>query len=129
MTIKIFSIILLSVSLSALAQIALKVGMSAPTIQSGLSQHGAAYKLVLTVFANPYVLTGLGMYIGGAILWLFVLAKLDVSMAYPYVGIGFIITMLLGAILLGETLSLTRIIGTLLVVAGITLISIQFSAP
>lgn len=125
MTIKIFSVIFLSVSLSAVAQVALKVGMSTPGIQSGLSQNADIYKLFLTVFSNPYVLTGFFMYVSGALLWLFVLAKLDVSMAYPYIGIGFIITMLLGAVLLNEAISLTRIIGTLLVVGGVTLISMQ----
>lgn len=124
MTIQIFSIIFFSVTLSALAQISLKYGMSSPAIQTGLEQSSAIQKLFFIVFTNPYILIGFLMYIGGAMLWLFVLAKLDVSMAYPYIGLGFIITMLFGALLLGETLSLSRVIGTLLVVGGVTLISL-----
>jgi len=125
MTIKIFSLIIISVSLSAIAQISLKVGMSGLSVQSAMSESGMGYKLFLNIFTNLYVLAGLSMYVLGAVLWLFVLARVDVSMAYPYVGIGFIITMLLGSALLGEVLSPLRVVGTLLVVGGITLISMQ----
>lgn len=125
MTIKVFFLIIFSVSLSAFAQISLKLGMSGLPVQSGLHENAAIPGLLLQIFTTPYVLVGLSMYMLGAVLWLFVLARLDVSMAYPFIGIGFIITMLLGAMLLGETLSINRIIGTLLVVGGVTLISIQ----
>jgi len=129
MTIQIFTVIFISVTLSAFAQISLKIGMSSPTIQSGLEQVDATLKLIQIVFSNPYILVGFFMYMSGALLWLFVLAKLDVSIAYPYIGIGFIITMLLGTLLLDETLSLPRVIGTLLVVGGVTLISMHSTSP
>ena len=123
MTAKLFLLIISSVSLSAFAQISLKTGMSGPHIQSALIGNTSWLKLFLPVFGNPYVLGGLTMYGLGAILWLLVLARLDVSMAYPFMGLGFILTMLLGFFLLGETISIMRVVGTLLVVAGVTLIS------
>lgn len=128
MTLKIFSVIFFSVGLSAIAQIALKLGMSAPNVQTVIDQNSGLPKLFLTIFSNVYILIGFMMYITGAVLWLFVLSKLDVSLAYPYIGMGFIITMVMGALFLGESLSFSRIVGTLLVVAGVTLISTQAAA-
>lgn len=52
------------------------------------------------------------------------LARLDVSMAYPFVGLGFILTMLLVFFVLGESLSTMRIVGTLLITAGVVLVSL-----
>lgn len=128
MTLKVLVLILVSVSLSAVAQIALKFGMSGAKIQSLLQQEGLAAGLFAYIFTNPSVLAGLGMYILGAMLWLFVLARLDVSMAYPFIGLGFIITMALGALVLGETLTVGRVVGTLLVAGGVVLISLQPAA-
>jgi drug/metabolite transporter (DMT)-like permease len=69
------------------------------------------------------VVFGLALYFLGALVWLLVLARVDVTMAYPFVGLGFILTMILGAWFLSEPVSAIRIVGTLLVVAGVALIS------
>ena len=45
------------------------------------------------------------------------------SMAYPFVGLGFVMTMLLGWAFLNEDIGLLRIVGTLLIVAGVVLVS------
>lgn len=121
MTFRLFLLILTSVSISAIAQITLKTGMSGKHIQAALN--GSARDLVITIATAPLVWLGLAMYFAGALAWLLVLARLEVSLAYPFVGLGFIFTMLLGFFLLGETVSMPRIGGTLLVVLGVILIS------
>jgi drug/metabolite transporter (DMT)-like permease len=63
------------------------------------------------------------MYVLGAGLWLLVLSKVDVSLAYPFVGLGFIMTMLLGWLFLHEGVGVERIIGTLLIAGGVVLVS------
>ena len=123
MTIKILIFIISSVSLSAFAQIALKLGMSNKHIQNALLTSENLFEKLIIVFTNPYVLSGVVMYVFSMILWLVVLAKIDVSVAYPFVGIGFIITMLLGFLLLNEQLSVIRIMGTILVVCGVLMVS------
>ena len=123
MTVKILLLILSSVSLSALAQITLKSGMSTERIQQVMDSSGSTHELVLSIAHSPLVWLGLGMYFIGALVWLLVLARVDVSFAYPFVGLGFILTMLLGFLVLGEVIGVARIIGTLLVVCGVVLIS------
>jgi drug/metabolite transporter (DMT)-like permease len=114
-------LIVSSITLSAVAQIALKHGMSAPEVQSALAAHGAG--ALVSVASNAFVWIGLALYGAGAVLWLGVLARVDVSQAYPFVGLGFILTMLFAVAFLGEPLSFTRIAGTLLIVAGVVFVA------
>lgn len=119
---KIIALILASVSLSALAQLVLKLGMSGAGIQRALAGESLIGS-VAAVATDGRVLLGLFLYGVGAVLWLWVLAQTDLSFAYPFVGLGFILTMLFGFAFLGETVGLARLSGTLLIVAGVFLVS------
>jgi drug/metabolite transporter (DMT)-like permease len=119
---KIVALILASVSLSALAQLVLKLGMSGGRVQQTLAGDSLVASLG-TVATDGRVLFGLFLYGVGAILWLWVLARTDLSFAYPFVGLGFILTMLFGYAFLGEPVGLARIAGTLLIVGGVVLVS------
>jgi multidrug transporter EmrE-like cation transporter len=122
MTAKVFFLIITCVTLSALSQMVMKMGMSSPQIQAALA-NGFKLETVWDVATNLYVFLGLSMYVMGAGLWLLVLSKVDVSMAYPFVGIGFIMTMLLGWFFLQESVGLVRLSGTMLIAVGVVLIS------
>ncbi len=69
------------------------------------------------------MILGLSLYVLGALAWIWVLAKADVSFAYPFVGLGFILTMFLGWFVLQEPLTMIRFAGTILMVAGVYHIS------
>ena len=122
MSLKILLLILVSVSLSALAQLVLKLGMSEPQVQGAMAGNDR-FAVFQAVALNLKVLAGLTIYGLGAVLWLFVLARTDVSMAYPFVGLGFLLTMAFGALFLGEPMSLARIGGTILVASGVYLVA------
>lgn len=118
MSFRLFLLILASVSLSALAQLALKLGTSA----AGGRANGIGGE-VSGLIQSPMILVGLGLYGVGALLWLFVLGRAPLSLAYPFVGIGFILTMLAGAFFLDENLNATRVLGTLLIATGCVLVA------
>jgi drug/metabolite transporter (DMT)-like permease len=119
MTLRVFLLILVSVSVSALAQLALKMGTSAAASARASGIAGEVGGL----FQSPMVFLGLGLYGIGALLWLFVLGRAPLSLAYPFVGMGFIFTMLAGSLCLGETLSVGRVGGTLLIAVGCVLVA------
>lgn len=121
MTHALLSLILTSVALSAVAQLVLKIGMSSDATRLALQSGGM--NAVVSVASNPYIWLGLGVYGLGTVLWLGVLSKIDVSQAYPFVGLGFLLTMLFGLAFLGEQVSIQRIAGTLLVIAGVYLVA------
>lgn len=121
MNVAVIGLILVSVTMSAVAQIALKHGMSSPDVQASLAAGlGSALP---SVARSLFVWLGLGLYGLGAVLWLGVLARVDVSQAYPFVGLGFILTMVFGITLLGEHVSAARLLGTCLVVIGVLLVA------
>lgn len=115
-------LIVASVLMSALAQIVLKAGMTNSSVAQSLAS-GVRWSSVAVVAGNPLVLLGLAMYFASALVWLIVLARVDVSLAYPFVGLGFIVTMLLGWLVHGEALTLVRVAGTLLIVGGVVLLA------
>ncbi|NOS88394.1 MAG: small multi-drug resistant family protein [Methylococcaceae bacterium] len=119
----VLTLIFISVTISAVAQITLKHGMSTTAVQQSLS--GGILAIAWAVAKSLYVWLGLMMYALGAVLWLGVLAKINVSIAYPFVGLGFILTALFGVFLLGEAFSVIRFVGTCLVVLGIILVTHQ----
>jgi multidrug transporter EmrE-like cation transporter len=122
MTLALYGLILFSVALSAGAQIVLKTGMSSPAVQAALAG-GTRLDALVGIATSWGVILGLAMYGFGAVLWLFVLARIDVSKAYPFVGLGFLLTMAMGYFLLAEPVTVTRLLGTVLVAAGVYLVA------
>lgn len=116
------SMILVNVALTSSAQLTLKAGMMAPRVLVGL-ERGVRLSSFTAVFTNPLVLTGLAVYFLSAILWMVVLSRTEVSLAYPFVSLGFVVTMILGALLYGEALTVGRVIGTLLIVSGVVVLA------
>lgn len=119
---KIIGLILTSVVLSSLAQLVLKLGMSSPDVQAALA--GTVWSdIVLAVVTSGLIPLGIALYGIGAVLWLWILSRTDLSFAYPFVGVAFILTMVFGLVFLGEPVGIERIAGTLLIVGGVTLVS------
>lgn len=112
---------ILSIVLSVAAQFSLKAGMSGETTKDMLAQP-FSIRSVLAIFTNKYLLLGLLLYGLGAIVWLAVLSRWDVSKAYPIVGLGFILTVIVGA-LVGEEVTALRVAGVLLISAGVWLVA------
>ena len=117
-----FALILFSVCCSALAQISLKYGMAQDHIQLALAQ-SAGWRVAIPIVSNVFVLGGLFLYGFSAIVWLFVLARVNVSVAYPFVSLGFLLTMILGCLMFGEAFTIRKILGTLVVMLGVYLVA------
>jgi drug/metabolite transporter (DMT)-like permease len=116
---QLLALIFASVGLSAVAQMFLKMGVTAVRA----AEAGGVTSTLLAYAGSPFVVLGLGLYGIGAILWLFVLARLPLTAAYPFVGLGFIATMAIGVLALNEAVTPGRIAGTLLIAAGCVLVA------
>ncbi len=111
------SIAILSIAFSVAAQFALKAGMSSADVREAMAQP-LALRTVYTVLTNGFVLGGFCLYGLGAVVWLGVLSKWDVSKAYPLVGLGFAFTMVIG-LMAGEQVTLLRVAGVALICSGV----------
>lgn len=114
------AIAIVSIVFSVAAQFSLKAGMSSDAVRASLIRPYSLHT-VLDVLTNKYVLGGFLLYGLGAIVWLGVLSKWDVSKAYPLVGLGFVFTVIIG-FLSGEQVSMQRVIGAALICTGVFLV-------
>ena len=87
----------------------------------GFSELGLA-KFMAAAFLSPFIILGLGFYAVSAVLWVIMLSKLDLSLAYPALSIGYVLVLLISALFLGEQVSLARFGGVLLIMVGIVFI-------
>ena len=117
------SLAVFCVLLSSAAQLAMKRGL-APGSGAGADVAGT----YVQAFTSPMVWLGLVLYGASAVLWLWVLSRLDVSLAYPLVSLGFVVTMLLGVLWLGEPFSWLRVAGCTLIVVGVSLLALSARA-
>jgi multidrug transporter EmrE-like cation transporter len=118
---QILMVAIASIILSVAAQFLLKAGMSSVEIKQAISQP-LTIRLPWIIFTNKFIFGGFFLYGLGAIVWLKVLATWDVSKAYPLVGLGFGLTVLVGMVL-GESITMFRILGILLICEGVWLIA------
>jgi drug/metabolite transporter (DMT)-like permease len=121
MTARILLLILASVALSGLAQVSFKLGVSSGPVSAAVAS-GSLPRLLTAYALSPGVIAGLAMYGIGTVVWLGVLARTPLSIAYPFVGLSFIITATLGFLMFGETLTAGRVLGTALVIGGVVLV-------
>ena len=124
----IYLLVLFGMALNVAAQVALKFASAGPTgaEATGAEVTGNMFSILadpLRLAMNPWFIFGLVLYAVSVINWVVVLGKLDLSVAYPLMSIGYIFTLLLGAWLFKEPVSLTRIAGVLVIIFGVVLIT------
>jgi len=117
-----FGLTLLSVTLTAVAQIFLKLGVGDERLQGLLAQR-AWLEFLPTALFNPWVIAGLTGYVLSTASWLVVLARAELSVAYPFVSLAFIATTLFGYWALHEAVGPARLCGMALIIAGVTIVA------
>ena len=73
----------------------------------------------IKLIRTPWIAIGFGCYGLSAILWLDVLSKLDLSLAFPMVSLTYVFTLLIGRFFFQETFGWERIVGVGLILFGI----------
>lgn len=114
-------LIVTAVLMSAVGQTALKVAVEKSSLKEAIAAGLAP--AAMAAFASPYLWGALVIYGISIILWLWVLSETELSLAYPFVSLGFVVTMLFAAGFLNENVTPLRIAGTLLIVAGCVLVA------
>jgi drug/metabolite transporter (DMT)-like permease len=113
--------ILISVLSGALGQILLKKGMS--TMGPLTLSFDQLLSILWRIGTNPYVIIGLSIYVGGTVFWLSALSRVDLSFAYPFASLSYIVMLVASWQLFREDITPLRLLGTLVVGLGVFLIS------
>ena len=112
--------IISSVLLNALAQILLKAGMKH---FGNIELKNNIINTSVSIVLNPYIITGFISYGVSIILWLWVLSKVDVSLAYPFQALGYIVVTILAWLIFQEDITLTRIIALMFISIGLIILA------
>jgi multidrug transporter EmrE-like cation transporter len=115
-------LILISVTLAAIAQVTLKLGMNHVTEANGgqLALTGESLKQIAT---TGLVWLGLAIFGFSAVLWLFALSRASLSFAYPFAALGYVIIVAASILFLHEHVPLLGWVGVGCIVLGIVLIA------
>lgn len=112
-------LILSSVLLNCSAQLLIRKGM---LVAGDMSIIAMAHN-VCTLVTNVWLWLAMLCYGVSILLWMSVLSKVEVSFAYPFLSIGYVISAVVGFFFFGENLSPIRIAGIIVICLGVVLIS------
>ncbi|MCL6432286.1 MAG: EamA family transporter [Anaerolineae bacterium] len=112
-----FALLLGAVCLGVVGQLLMKSGMN----QVGAIERFALGAL-LRIFSNPFVILGFASYGISSICYLMALSRLDLSVAYPTAGLGYVMVLLISSVVLREPVTPLRWLGVLLIFAGVWLV-------
>lgn len=112
-------LIIISVLLNCSAQLLIRKGM----MQVGELRVGSLFQSALPMISNLYLWMAMLCYGISIFMWMVVLSKVEVSFAYPFLSIGYVVAAIVGYYCFGESLSIIRIIGILVICIGVYLIS------
>ena len=99
----------------------LKKGMTQIKIES----LGAASILqaIPSILLNVFVMGGLVVMVISMASHLLVLSKVDISYAYPFLGLSFVLVTAWGYFVLSEPMSIFKLAGVSLIVCGVALVA------
>ena len=109
-------IIILSCLLGSIGQVFLKTGL--------LNEKPEISIRLVTYLFKPNIFIGAVLYAIAFLLWLVVLSRLELSRAYPFLALNFVFVQIFSFFLLGETITLGKIVGNTFIILGILLITI-----
>ena len=116
-----FMLVLAGVLLNAAAQLLLKAGTN------GIGAFAfTADNLVpvgIKVASNPFIVSGLGCYAVSVVVWIMALSRVEVSLAYPMLSIGYVVNAVAAWYLFNEALSAQRMIGIGTIIVGVFLVA------
>ena len=112
-----FALVMTGVLLNAVAQLALKASVSDTGIinldmQSLVSSAGS-------LIANLWLWVGLICYAISVVVWILALSRVDVSIAYPMLSVGYIVNAIAASHLFNEPMGIGKIAGIGIIMLGV----------
>ncbi len=116
-----FALVLTGVLLNAAAQLLLKAGVKdLGVIQlTPATLWSAGLKLAL----EPHILGGLTCYVISVVVWILALSRVQVSIAYPMLSLGYVVTSFIAWAFMGEAVNAMRLTGIAVIIVGVFLVA------
>ena len=117
MSITNFLLVLANAGLLIAGQFCWKLGVESRKVQSLVDS--------LHLLYTPMVALGLILYGLATVLWLYILSRVPISVAYPIQSVAYVIGVIGAHYLFKESLTIWKIVGCLLIIAGVSLIAVK----
>ena len=117
MKLQVIPLILVAVALGAAGQVYLKQGVQA------YGDIGSVGRL-LGAFGNLRVLAGFFLYGLSSLMWLRVLSMTNLSYAYPFIALSYVVVVFLGWKLLGEQVNAASVAGLACICVGVIILAV-----
>jgi drug/metabolite transporter (DMT)-like permease len=88
-----------------------------------INSFGQLVDFLFKLFTNPPSLAGVVLYFGAAVVWSYLLTKLELSLVQPILALTYVLTPILAIFLLQEQVSALRWTGILIIVAGVYVVA------
>jgi drug/metabolite transporter (DMT)-like permease len=117
----IYAMLLSASILTVIGEVLLKAGIAHVTSRVGT--FSLAPNVLFSTFTDWRVLLGFTLIFGGALFWLGVISRVDLSFAYPLLALNYVVILIPAHFFLNETITLNRIIGALIIFGGVVVIT------
>jgi multidrug transporter EmrE-like cation transporter len=116
-----FALVLFGVLLNAAAQLLLKAGTNA----IGHFEFSGANVLPIgwKIATQPYIVGGLSCYVVSVAVWILALSRVEVSIAYPMLSIGYVVNAIAAYMLFGEAVGVQRLVGIGIIILGVYVVA------
>ncbi|MFH1603718.1 MAG: SMR family transporter [Pseudomonadota bacterium] len=116
-----FSLLMLGVFLNAMAQLLLKAGTNAVGPFGFHADNIVPVGMKLAL--EPHILGGITCYVVSLVVWIMGLSRVEVSIAYPMLSIGYVLNALAAWYFFGEAVSVTRLTGIGIIIIGVYIVA------
>ena len=113
--------IFISILLAVAGQLLLKMGM----LRIGKFSFNISTLVhqYIKILLNPLVIAGLFGFFISMLIWLYVLSRMELSFAYPFVALNYVLILFGSYFLLKEAITPMKVIGVIVIVVGVYLVA------
>lgn len=111
------AIVMIAVIFNSLAQLFLKA--AAPVIISFYMNSKSFIELAFKIIANVNLIAGLICCVIGLSVWVVALSRIEVSIAYPLLSIGYVINAIASFYFFNESLTVEKLLGVGIILIGV----------
>jgi drug/metabolite transporter (DMT)-like permease len=81
------------------------------------------FQYIIWAYLDPWIISGFAAAFLASMFWSITLTKFELSFAYPFMSLSFILVLFLSTLIFKEPFTINKFIGVLLIIGGLIVIS------